>query len=255
MRSTLTRPRRTLRVRSSHGTCATDFPMRAAITDLRRALSINPNLADAYVELGKVYLHIGQTDKAVEANDQATAAGPFGRAAGKPEGPALVDAGRLEEVRHELDRHSRLSPISRADALLAIGQLEEALQTLLPATSTESGDPESDIGVLPCWQWCTPDSAAERTLSAPWPQPSPSLKTRLGCHTCITRNFTLAARLAFSAGTTRPCAGSRRPPTRVTPSYPRFSTDQSLAPLKAHAGFTALLARLRQDRDRWQKTL
>ena len=39
------------------------------------------------------------------------------------------------------------------------------------------------------------------------------------------------------------------------PSYPRFSTDQSLAPLKGHAGFAALLERLRQDRDRWQKTL
>ena len=38
-------------------------------------------------------------------------------------------------------------------------------------------------------------------------------------------------------------------------SYPRFSTDQSLAPLKGHAGFAALLERLRQDRDRWQKTL
>ena len=39
------------------------------------------------------------------------------------------------------------------------------------------------------------------------------------------------------------------------PSYPRFSTDQSLAPLKGHPGFEALLARLRQDRDRWQETL
>jgi hypothetical protein len=38
-------------------------------------------------------------------------------------------------------------------------------------------------------------------------------------------------------------------------SYPRFSTDQSLASLKGHAGFTALLARLRQERDRWQQTL
>jgi hypothetical protein len=38
-------------------------------------------------------------------------------------------------------------------------------------------------------------------------------------------------------------------------SYPRFSTDQCLAPVKGHAGFAALLARLRQDGDRWQKTL
>jgi adenylate cyclase len=36
---------------------------------------------------------------------------------------------------------------------------------------------------------------------------------------------------------------------------PRFSTDQSLAPLKGHAGFAAVPARLQQDRDHWQKTL
>jgi hypothetical protein len=39
------------------------------------------------------------------------------------------------------------------------------------------------------------------------------------------------------------------------PSYPRFSTDESLAPLKGHAGFDALLRRLRQDWERRQKTL
>ena len=39
------------------------------------------------------------------------------------------------------------------------------------------------------------------------------------------------------------------------PSYPRYATDPSLAPLKDHAGFERLLARLRKDWDRWQKTL
>ena len=203
------------------------FPHARAITDLRRALSINPNLADAYVELGKVYQHIGQTDKAVEANDQGQRLDPSSVPPANRKISALVDAGRLDEVRHELDRHSRLSPMSRADALLAIGQPEEALQTLLPASQWRVGIRKPRIAPPPCWQWCTPDSAAGRTLSASWPQPSPSLKTRLGCRTCITRNFTLAARLAFSAGTTRPCAGSRRPPPRVTP---RIRGSQPIKP-------------------------
>ena len=39
------------------------------------------------------------------------------------------------------------------------------------------------------------------------------------------------------------------------PSYPRFSTDESLKPLKGHPEFDALLTRLRNDWDRWQKSL
>ena len=107
------------------------FPHERAITDLRRALSINPNLADAYVELAKVYYHIGQTDKAVDACDQAQRLDPSSVAPANRRISALIDAGRLEEVRHELDRHAtRLSPINRADALLAMGQPGEALQAL-----------------------------------------------------------------------------------------------------------------------------
>ena len=38
------------------------------------------------------------------------------------------------------------------------------------------------------------------------------------------------------------------------PSYPRYSTDQSLAPLKDYPPFEALLVRLRSDWNRWQKS-
>ena len=39
------------------------------------------------------------------------------------------------------------------------------------------------------------------------------------------------------------------------PSYPRFSSERDLASLKGNAAFDALLARLRQDHERWRKTL
>ena len=39
------------------------------------------------------------------------------------------------------------------------------------------------------------------------------------------------------------------------PSYPRFSTEPDLSSLKDHAGFEALLERMRQDHERWRATL
>ena len=39
------------------------------------------------------------------------------------------------------------------------------------------------------------------------------------------------------------------------PSYPRFSTEPDLASLKGHAGFDALLTRLRNEQERWRGAL
>jgi hypothetical protein len=39
------------------------------------------------------------------------------------------------------------------------------------------------------------------------------------------------------------------------PSYPRFSTDPNLAPLRSHPGFAALVARLRANWERWLNEL
>ena len=58
---------------------------------------------------------------------------------------ALTDAGRLKEVRHELDRNgTRLTPLYHADALLAIGRPTEALQALSPSTPQKRRQLESD---------------------------------------------------------------------------------------------------------------
>jgi hypothetical protein len=90
---------------------------------------------------------------------------------------------------------------------------------------------------------------AERTMAAA----IPAAETRPGSHTCITRNLRLEGRLPFSHN--EAVRWLTKAVDEGYASYPRFSTDQSLARLKGHAGFAALLARLRQDRDRWQQTL
>ena len=193
------------------------FPHERAITDLRRALSINPNLADAFIELGKVYYHVGQTDKAVDASDQAQRLDPSSVPPANRRIGALLDAGRVEEVRHELDRHgTRLTPIFALTRCLRSGDRRRLCRRSWPRGHWRVSTRNPSLAPLPCWQWCTPDLAEGRTLSASWPKPSLSRKIRRRSPTCITRSLPLAARLAFSAATTRRCAGSLRPQTRVT---------------------------------------
>ena len=233
------------------------FPHERAITDLRRALSINPNLADAYVELEKVYYHIGLTDKAVDADEQAQRLDP---GAAVPGGyrrlRALIDAGRLEEVRHELDRNGpRLTPYARADALLALGRVEEALRLLSHSRAAESGTPESEIGAIALlgvvYATLGRREDAERMMAAAIPAAENPTRTSDVHHA----QFHIGSTLGVLGRYDEAVRWLTRAAEEGYPSYPRFSTDHSLAPLKGHPGFIALLARLRQDQDRWQKTL
>ena len=75
------------------------FPHEAAITDLRRAVALNANLADAHLELEKVYYHIGLTDKALSAGEQVQRLDPYQASSTSRSFRALIDAGRLEQVR------------------------------------------------------------------------------------------------------------------------------------------------------------
>ena len=47
-------------------TLASGFPHEEAVRDFRKALEINPNLAEARRALGRVYMHVGLFDKAHE---------------------------------------------------------------------------------------------------------------------------------------------------------------------------------------------
>ena len=127
-------------------TAVNRFPHQVAVDDLRHAVSINPNLAEVYVELEKVYYHIGLTNRAVEAHEQAHRLDPSQAEAGNRAFRALVDAGRLEEARLEMDRNANLGPYARAEALVAMTRLGDARQLLATSRATVGTDSEYDIG-------------------------------------------------------------------------------------------------------------
>jgi eukaryotic-like serine/threonine-protein kinase len=231
------------------------FPHEAAIVDLKHALTINPNLADAYIELEKVYSHIGLTDKAVASNAEARRLDPAQAVSSNRAFRALVDAGRHEEVRQELERHPNLGPYARGDALVAMGQLDEALRLLSSSSATAATGSESDVGALSLmgviYARQNRRADAERVMALV----IPAAENQTALSHMHHAQFHIGAILGLLGRPAEAVRWLTKAADEGFPSYPRFSTDESLAPLKGHAGFDALLRRLRQDWERRQKTL
>jgi hypothetical protein len=161
----------------------------------------------------------------------------------------------LEQVRVEVDRNGNLGAYARGDALLALGRLEEALHFLSRSRATQPGDAQYDIGAMTLlgvvYARLDQPTQAERVLALVIP---------------AAENPTALSHIhhaQFHVGATLATLGRKADAVRWLtkaaddgyPSYPRFSTDASLAPLNGYPAYEALLIRLRNDWSRWQKSL
>lgn len=225
---------------------------------MQRAITNNPNLAEAHVELGKLYYHIGLIEKAIAENDEALELDPLAEAASRRRINSLVDGRMLQPLRDELARDgSRWRVDTRVSALLALGQPELALKALEDGVAARGVD---------AWRNLTMNEAGEIA----------HLYARLKRPADAERMLVVAKRLAvnptglsdihhtqFSIGCGLALLGKRddavvwltKAANEGYPSYPRFSSEPDLSSLKGHAGFDALLERLRKDHERWRATL
>jgi len=231
------------------------FPHEAAIKDLRRALALNANLADAHLELEKVYYHIGLTDKAIAAGEQVQRLDPSQALSSNRTFRALIDAGRLEQARLDVDRNGNLGAYARGDALIAMGRLQDALQFLSRSKATLPVDAEYDIGALALlgvvYARLDQPKQAERVLA----MVIPAAENPTALSHIHHAQFHIGATLGLLGRKADAARWLTKAADEGYPSYPRFSTDQSLAPLKGYPAFEALLARLRNDWSLWQKSL
>jgi TolB-like protein/tetratricopeptide (TPR) repeat protein len=234
------------------------FPHADAISDLRRALSINPNLVEAYVELGKVYFHVGLTDKAVEANDRAQLLDPADRASSTRRLLALVDAGRLDAIQHELDRNrQRMGVYPLCEVLLALGRAEEAA-AVLSATTPEQSEfagwdrgPQFEAYRAVVFAALGRGEDAKRMLADAMPR----AENTAGLSHVHHAQFHIGVALGLLGRKDEAVRWLTKAADEGYPSYPRFSTDRNLEPLRGQPGFQSLLERLRQRHELWLKTL
>jgi tetratricopeptide (TPR) repeat protein len=236
-------------------TALNQFPHEAAITDLRRAVALNANLADAHLELEKVYYHVGLTDKAITAGDQVQRLDPYQASSTNRQFRALIDAGRLEQVRLLVDGNANQGAYARADALIALGRLHEALQHLSASNAIRRGAADYDIGALALlgvvYARLNRPKDAEQVLA----MIMPAAENSTGLSHMHHAQLHIGATLSLLGRKDDAVRWLTKAADEGYPSYPRFSTDQSLTPLKGYPPYEALLQRLRSAWERWKGSL
>ena len=166
------------------------FPHEAAISDLRRAIGLNPNLADAHLELEKIYYHLGLTDKAIAAGEQVQRLDPYQAWSTSRHFRALIDAGRLDQVSLVVDGNANLAPYARGEALIVLGRLRDALQYLSSSTATRPGEADYDIGALALLAVVHARLSQPTDAEGYWQRSFQRPRTPLRSRTCTMRNCT-----------------------------------------------------------------
>ena len=197
-------------------------------------------------------LHDGLTNKAIEANDSAERLDPSATITGVRRMRALTDSGRLIEVRDELKRRPNQAVFARAEALLAMGNVKEALDVLLQSRAVDRTDPEADAGSTALlglvYARLNRREDAERVIAESTPVAENPGKLSHLHHA----QFHIGATLAQLGRPEEALRWLKMAANQGYPSYTRFLNDRNLDPLRGHAGFEGLLKRLRQDHERWQ---
>jgi len=236
------------------------FQHEQAIADLRRAVASNPNLAEAHVELGKVYYHIGLLDKAIASNEEALRLDPMAALAARRKVLALIDGRRVDQLREEITRTNPrwLSSSIRAAALLVLGDPEaarRALGDLRPDAGSGSGFADMRLDDVAAhghvYARLKRHADAERVLMAVIPR----AVNPTGLSDTHHAQFSIGCTLTLLGRPDEAVRWLTKAADEGYPSYPKFSTEPDLVSLKGHAGFVALLERLRHDFERWQVTL
>jgi tetratricopeptide (TPR) repeat protein len=173
---------------------------------------------------------------------------------------ALLDAGRFDEAREALARNPRwLAPSLKAEALLAMGEAQAALDALLNAPNASSRrdtgfrdlEPNAITALAHAYAKLGRRSEAERVLEAAIPR----VANPTGLSDMHHAQFAIGCAFALLGRSDEAMRWLTKAADEGLPSHPKFSSHIDLASLKDHPAFVALLDRLRRDWERWRTTL
>ena len=123
-----------------------------AVSDYRRALELNPNLAEAHHQLANVYNHVGLLDKADEEIKKAVALDPLNTGIRFRVGINLLYQGKYNEALVGLRDSEKFLPpfwaFQTSFALQHVGKREEAVQTVERFVKTNSSDQGGSLAAI-----------------------------------------------------------------------------------------------------------
>jgi len=232
-------------------TLANGFPHEQAVRDLRRALELNPSLAEAHYDLARVYLHIGLLEKAREEAQAAELLDPATTSRTRPR-IGLIDwsGGAYTAALAGLENAPGWEP-DLAQVLHRLGRTREAfalLDSVLRATPPQALAPDA-YGVYALLLAARGDQAGaqgyiERAIA--------SGQGRSHFHHA---EYAIAAAYVQMGDRARALEWLRRTAADGMPCYPLFAKDPMLDPLRRDPAFIAFLDQLKIQHERYQRTL
>jgi len=236
-------------------TPAAHFAHEQAIQELRRAIALNPNMAEAHDWLGVVYWHIGLFEKALDEFRRVQALDPGNRLAQHRFGMVLVYQGKYEEglrILRQIPREFNPSIVTYhfAWTLLLTGHVEEASKIIEEYLRTSPADPGGVVTSVRAILHAQMGDvkAAERDIQR-------VMQLGPGFGHFHHAAYNIASAYALLGKSAPAVEWLRRAVDDGLPCYPLFITDRNLDRLREYPGFLALLAELKPEWERWEKTL
>ena len=219
------------------------FPHDRAVADLKRAIVINPNLTEAYVELGKVYLHVGLLDKSIEANSRALRLDPGDLAAKARRIAAYIYLRQCDTAMELANRDATLSARSRAEILKCLGRIDEAGHGL-------QADLNSDlVAVLLARQGQF--AAARKQIEAATRRARNVEELSHFHHS----QYYIGAAYALMGEKHQAMDWLKKATREGLPCYPLFERDPDLDSLRKDSEFIAFMEQLKAQAQRFRATL
>jgi len=223
------------------------FPHEQAVQDLKRAIQLKPSLADAYVELGKIYMHVGLAEKSIEANGQALRLDPQNVGA----------LGRLAATYVHLRECQKAADIGessagfyriRSMAYACMDRTDDALREIAARTDAS----ETDLALAAVLLARKGDRTGAANRIAQVRLKASNLENLSHFHHA---QYSVGAAYALLGQPRDAMKWLKQATTGGLPCYPLFERDPDLKSLRSDPEFILLLEQLKAQHERLQKTL
>jgi adenylate cyclase len=230
-------------------TLAHGFPHEKAVADFRRALEINPSLAEAHRYLGRVYYHLGFFEKSLEEFRQALRADPKDLWVLYRIGNVhLYDMEPAKVVAHTDKLPETAFSGEKGLALSYLGRDKEALAITEAALKREPNN-EDNLAIHAVLLARKGDrEGAERAIAL-------SIASGKGRGHFHHDEYWFGAAYALLGQKKEAVSWLENAADHGFPCYPYFQKDPYLDPLRGDPEFQKLLLRMKKQWDEWRATL
>ena len=230
------------------------FPHALAVQEFRRALDLNPNLDEAHHQLASVYNHIGLLDKAAEEIQKAVAINPGNTGARFRVGVNLLYQGKDEQALAAFRDSEKFNPAVWAYQIAcALFHLGRKEEAAARVAEALKNNPQDEGGTLTSMEALLAASAGDAAAAEAKIKRAAELGKGYGHfhHTA----YTIACAYALLNKAEPAMRWLQMAADDGFPCYPLFERDPNLNNLRRDQRFIAFMAKLKEQCERYQATL